>query len=120
MEKSKHLHISFAYLFDKPKDIHENSIFILNKVKTGIKLNRTVFASLNGNTSGTSEHMSFPSCKKETEIKKPRILSIGRLERSKGIYRVLNVFFRLIKLYPESVLNIVGSGTEKSNIEKIS
>jgi len=56
---------------------------------------------------------------KQSEIVRPRILSIGRLERNKGIYRVLNVFYRLIKLYPESVLNIVGSGTERNNIEKI-
>jgi len=49
---------------------------------------------------------------------KKSILFVGRLVEKKGLFYLLEAFEKIIKKYPESILNIVGSGTDEIQLKQ--
>lgn len=46
-------------------------------------------------------------------------IAVGRLEKVKNFELMINSFYDVAKEYPDSVLDIYGSGTEKDNLESL-
>jgi len=46
------------------------------------------------------------------------ILFVGRLVEKKGIFYLLEAFEKIVKKYPESILSIVGSGTDENQLKQ--
>ena len=55
--------------------------------------------------------------KKNVNTKK--IIFLGRIEKGKGIYELVEVIEKLIKVYPNTYLYIAGTGIEEHNIKNI-
>ena len=56
-------------------------------------------------------------CKAEENTRK-KIVSVGRLTQQKNHKMLINAFYRVVKQYPEYILEIYGDGLEKSNLLK--
>lgn len=46
------------------------------------------------------------------------VLFVGRLVEKKGLFYLLEAFEKIVKKYPESILNVVGSGTEEYQLKQ--
>lgn len=62
---------------------------------------------------GNSEYELF-----RARYPKPILLSVGRITRNKGYRELFNIYQRLLKVWPEASLVIVGDGPDRSNCEK--
>lgn len=54
---------------------------------------------------------------KRAELKEKRLISIGRLSPEKGYIDLLKLYSKLSKNHPDWILDIVGDGKERENIE---
>lgn len=62
------------------------------------------------------QHQFVPNF--EVKRIKKSILFVGRLVEKKGLFYLLQAFEKVVKKYPQSILNIVGSGTEKYQLKQ--
>ncbi len=58
---------------------------------------------------------SYPS--KCSSLKEKRLISVGRLSKEKGYMDLVGIYNVLVKDYPDWILDIVGDGPERKNIE---
>lgn len=61
----------------------------------------------------------YAMCNIEKNITKLNLITIGRLEKQKGYDRLIKILGALKEYKDSYILNILGDGTEKDNLEKI-
>ena len=97
-----------------------NHIIVNNKISKGVLLKQFKIcpSKITILHEGVINHCRYSKTKKG-RINNPNFLYVGRFERNKGIFRVLEVFTRISRKYKEATLNFVGSGTEKENLLRL-
>lgn len=66
-----------------------------------------------------NSHKKNTALKKNLDIKKEFILSVGRLVEKKGIKYIIMALPRVLKRFPEAKLVVVGDGPEKDSLRKL-
>ncbi len=111
----------FAYLFD-----HTLGKYILNKsdlvfpISEGVRkfLEENYKNAKLGPTIYNSYKIKYKSFKQSVKPAKPKLLFVGRLVKSKGIYELIEAAKILKEENFTFTLTLIGDGSEKSNLEK--
>ena len=88
-------------------DFENNYPFLKGKV-------RLVF---NGIDTNMFRRFENPDVKNELNINTDRILLFtGRIEKEKGVHKIIQIFLKLIEEFPDSILLILGEGNMKNEL----
>lgn len=55
--------------------------------------------------------------KRVSELDNHNLVSVGRLSKEKGFIDLIDVMKLVVSIYPDTILNIIGDGSERENIE---
>ncbi|MCP4071668.1 MAG: glycosyltransferase family 4 protein [Hyphomicrobiales bacterium] len=98
--------------------LSRHSRHIDSAVCTSSECKRQISTLTNGRVEG---YVQFPQLlkkyRKEKRQRARNLIYIGRIERNKGIFLLLNSFRALMEKYPDSTLTFVGSGRAEEELQ---